>query len=42
MFVIMGFSTFCFTLLLHATGVKFGRSTSSSADGVEGSSADGL
>ena len=33
MFVIMGFSTFCFTLLLHATGVKFGRSMSSSDDG---------
>lgn len=27
LFVIMGFSTFCFTLLLHATGVRFGRRT---------------
>ena len=34
MFVIMGFSTFCFTLLLHATGVKFGRSPSSSDEGT--------
>ena len=34
MFVIMGFSTFCFTLLLHATGVKFGRSTAQSSNGV--------
>jgi glycosyltransferase involved in cell wall biosynthesis len=25
LFVIMGFSTFCFTLLLHATGVRYGR-----------------
>ncbi len=25
LFVIMGFSTFCFTLLLHATGVHYGR-----------------
>jgi hypothetical protein len=34
MFVIMGFSTFCFTLLLHATGLKFGRRISSSDDGA--------
>ena len=34
MFVIMGFSTFCFTLLLHATGVTFGRSTSPSDEGA--------
>jgi hypothetical protein len=27
LFVIMGFSTFCFTLLLHATGVRYGRRT---------------
>ena len=33
MFVIMGFSTFCFTLLLHATGVKFGRGAGASDDG---------
>ena len=34
LFVIMGFSTFCFTLLLHATGVKFGRSAVASDDGA--------
>ena len=33
LFVIMGFSTFCFTLLLHATGVKFGRDAVASDDG---------
>ncbi len=33
LFVIMGFSTFCFTLLLHATGVKFGRGAVASDDG---------
>ncbi len=27
LFVIAGFSTFCFTLLLHATGVRYGRRT---------------
>jgi glycosyltransferase involved in cell wall biosynthesis len=32
MFVIMGFTTFCFTLLLHASGVHFGR-TARSRDG---------
>jgi glycosyltransferase involved in cell wall biosynthesis len=30
LFVIMGFSTFCFTLLLHATGVRYGRRTAPS------------
>ncbi len=30
LFVIMGFTTFCFTLLLHATGVRFGRRTEQS------------
>lgn len=33
LFVIMGFSTFCFTLLLHATGVKFGRGAVASENG---------
>src|ERR1700722_3811871 len=33
LFVIMGFSTFCFTLLLHATGVKFGRGPVASDSG---------
>ncbi len=27
LFVIVGFTTFCFTLLLHATGVRYGRRT---------------
>ena len=27
LFVILGFTSFCFTLLLHATGVKYGRRT---------------
>ena len=34
LFVIMGFSTFCFTLLLHATGVKFGRDVVTSDEGA--------
>ena len=34
LFVIMGFTTFCFTLLLHATGVRFGRGAVPSIDGA--------
>jgi hypothetical protein len=30
--VIMGFSTFCFTLLLHATGVRYGRRRTTHTD----------
>lgn len=30
LFIIMGFTMFCFTLLLHATGVRFGRRTEQS------------
>ena len=33
LFVIMGFSTFCFTLLLHATGVRYGRRTGRNSRG---------
>jgi hypothetical protein len=34
LFVIMGFTTFCFTLLLHATGVRFGRGAVPSTNGA--------
>jgi glycosyltransferase involved in cell wall biosynthesis len=33
LFVIMGFSTFCFTLLLHATGVRFGQRSARTFNG---------
>ncbi len=34
LFVIMGFASFCFTLLLHATGVRYGRRSGHRDDGA--------